>query len=161
MHSGVRPYLVLGIGNLLMGDDGVGVHAIRKLRQYVLPDSAELMDGAVMGLSLVGHLFNREKVVVIDAVDMGRAPGSLCILTSDDVDYFGSVSPASVHSPGLPQVVQLLRCLMDRPPPLTIIAVQPRSVSLNMSLSAEVAQQLDEIVRLVLAEIAVSTVPAV
>ena len=80
--------LVLGIGNLIMTDDGVGVKVIHLLQErYSFPGTVALLDGGTLGLDLLPHLEGVKRLVVVDAVETGGPPGTLVRLTGDEINY--------------------------------------------------------------------------
>ena len=85
----VQPVLVLGLGNLLMQDEGIGVRVVQQLQHdYQFPPQVELLDGGTAGMALYEHIVDRSHVIVIDAVQTGRAPGTLVKLENDEVPAF-------------------------------------------------------------------------
>ena len=82
-RAALKPILVLGIGNLLMRDDGLGVHAARRFQALELPDSVEIFEGGTAGLDLLDVVAHRKKVIVVDAVRAPRSPGACVRLPLD------------------------------------------------------------------------------
>ncbi|MEJ2181740.1 MAG: hydrogenase maturation protease, partial [Gammaproteobacteria bacterium] len=82
----VQPILVLGLGNILIQDEGIGVRVIEQLqRDYEFPAEVEVMDGGTAGMALYEHIVDRSHVIVVDAVKTGRAPGTLVKLEDEDI----------------------------------------------------------------------------
>ena len=69
--------LILGIGNLLLRDEGVGIHVVQKMKEMELPPGIEVMDGGTMGLNLLYYIENRDRVIVVDTVIVGDPPGTI------------------------------------------------------------------------------------
>ncbi len=69
--------LILGIGNILLKDEGIGVHVVNKLKEMQLPPDVEVMDGGTLGIDLLYYIEGRKKVVVIDTVTAGEPPGTM------------------------------------------------------------------------------------
>ncbi|MEE9514451.1 MAG: hydrogenase maturation protease, partial [Candidatus Brocadiales bacterium] len=83
----MKKVLILGVGNILLGDEGVGVRVVEKIRnEHTLPDDVEVMDGGTLGLTLIPYLEGREAVFIVDAVDRGGRPGELYRIDGDDMD---------------------------------------------------------------------------
>src|SRR4030042_7180736 len=82
----VQDILILGIGNLLLKDEGVGVHVVERLREIPLPENVEVLDGGTAGLDLVDFIGGRKKLIVIDAVNAGEKPGTIYRLTEENLD---------------------------------------------------------------------------
>lgn len=137
--------LVLALGNPLLGDEGVGLRALELLKSSGgLPPSVELLDGGTSGLSLLPQLRAASKVLVLDAVRAGMAPGTVVKL---DGMKLGRV-PLEVTSPhqlGLSDLVAACR-LAGGPEEIVVLGVEPESMSLGVGLSASVSQALEKLV---------------
>ena len=80
--------LVLGLGNVLLQDDGLGVHAVEEMhRRYHLPDHVQVLDGGVRGLSLLPYLESVSHLLLIDAIDAGDIPGALVCFTAEELSW--------------------------------------------------------------------------
>ena len=145
------PILVLGIGNILLRDEGVGVRAIEALRRHALPAGVELCDGGTAGLALADVLAGRRKVIVIDAMQAGLPPGTIRRLTPADL-LPPSAAGVSVHEAGLVEALHSAHLLGETPEDVVIIGVQPGDVSPGLELTAAVAAALPQVIDLVLAE---------
>ncbi len=96
---------VFGIGNILLSDDGVGVHTLNRLKEeYDLPGYVELIDGGTKGLDLLPLLEDRDKVLIIDAANFNRKPGTIDAVEGDKIPAFLSTK-LSVHQIGLPDLL--------------------------------------------------------
>ena len=143
--------LILGVGNTLLGDEGVGVHVIRELEKKKLPRNIELMDAGTALFSILHLLKKRRKIVVIDAAKGGKRPGTIYrILPSQIKNEHRKL--LSLHEMGL---MECLAALEDeaKPPDIVIIGVEPDSIDWNLQLSSKLQQKLSEIVGAVLSEI--------
>ena len=92
--------LVLGVGNLLMSDDGVGVHAVQRLEKRTLPPGVEVLDGGTCGLDLLQFFEGVERLIVLDAANLGREPGAIVRLEGEDVPAFLAMKvspPTLIH----------------------------------------------------------------
>ncbi len=146
------PTLVLGLGNLLLRDEGVGVRVVQALERTRLPPGVEVVDGATAGLTLVDTLVGRRKVIVIDAFAGHHPPGTVSRLLPADL----APCPArgvSLHEVGFLEALAATRHLGAAPEEVVIFGVQPQNVACGLELSAEVAQCVPEVVELVLAEV--------
>ncbi len=138
--------LILGAGNLLLGDDGLGVHALRRLEEH-RPATAEveLLDGGTMGLGLLHHLEGVSRLLILDAVDMGMPPGTLIRLCGEQVPvYLGQ--KLSVHEIGLPDLLCAARLRDLYPQEVVILGLQPASIAVGLDLSPPVAAQMESLV---------------
>ncbi len=146
--------LVLGVGNLLLSDDGVGVHAVRRLQERLdLPREVQILDGGTLGLDLLPYLEKVDQLLIIDAVDDGRPPGTLVRLAGDQVPAYLAVK-MSPHEIGLPDLLFAAQLREHYPREVVIWGVQPASTEVGLDLSPPVAAQLDTLVEKVLGDLA-------
>ncbi|OIQ84525.1 hydrogenase 2 maturation protease [mine drainage metagenome] len=152
--------VVLGIGNMLMSDEGIGVHAVAALEQrYTLPETVEVVDGGTTGMELFPELQGADHLVVVDAVRAGQPEGGIVRLSGDAVPAFFKTK-LSPHQVGLSDVLAALRFAGSEPQSVVLIGVKPVSLELAMELSPAVAARLDEVVERVVAELAALGCPA-
>ena len=145
--------LIIGAGNLLFTDDGVGIHAIRRLEQAVdLPGGVEILDGGTLGLNLLGYLEGVRSLLIIDAMDTGRPPGTVVRLAGDRVPAYFSLK-ISPHQVSIPDLLLAARLVDLYPQDLVILGVQPESTATGLELSPSVAAQLDRLVSLAIDEV--------
>jgi len=145
--------LVLGLGNLVHADDGLGVHAIHLLQKDPrVPSHVTLLDGGTQGLSLIPHISGFDRVLVIDAIDVGEVPGTLLRLEGKAVQNLPG--KATVHALGFADLMVALKLLGDAPEEVVLIGVQPQSTSeWTPELTPAVAKALEKIPDLALAQI--------
>ena len=150
---GRRPILILGIGNILLRDEGVGVRVIEQMQKMHLPDDVELVDGGTAGADLLDVLAERRKVIVIDAVQADCEPGSVLRFTPDDLacpDRAG----VSLHELGLGEALAMTRQLGCAPKEVIVFGIKPKELGCGLELSEEIAASVPKVIELVLAEIA-------
>jgi hydrogenase maturation protease len=151
------PPLVLGLGNFLREDEGTGLHVLRQLAEEgVEGPEAELMDGGTGGLHLVGELAGRERLVVVDAAELGAEPGTVRLLAGEELERFVNRPTGwNVHDVGLPDLFAAATLLPEGlPAQRAVVAVQPASFSWSDRPSAAVAAALPEAARLVREQLA-------
>ena len=139
--------LVLGIGNTLLSDEGVGVRAMKALAER-LRDRAgiEFMDGGTLSFTLAGPIAEHGGLVVIDAAEMGAAPGRVDVFVGEDMDRFlGSNRKRSVHEVALIDLLAIALLEDYLPQQRALIAIQPGLVDWGDSLSPPVAAALGEV----------------
>ena len=136
-----------------MGDDGAGPAVIETLRRQALPQNVELLDGGTAGLVLLDLMADAERVILVDAVGMGVAPGTVRRFTLDQV-ALAEHSALSLHQTGLAEVLLLGREMDMLPPSLVVFGIQPERVERRMELSAPVAGGVGRAVVLIREEIA-------
>ncbi|MDD5057607.1 MAG: HyaD/HybD family hydrogenase maturation endopeptidase [Sideroxydans sp.] len=145
--------VVLGVGNLLLTDEGVGVRAIEKLqRDYELPPEVVVIDGGTTGMEMLEDLSNADHIIIIDAVRAGKAPASIVKLVGDQVPVFFKTK-LSPHQIGLSDVLATLAFIGEQPGGITVIGVEPVSLETAMELTPQVEARLPEVVELVVAEL--------
>jgi hydrogenase maturation protease len=132
---------VLGLGNLVHADDGVGIHAIHQLQRdpRISPD-VMLLDGGTQGLSLASHISGFARLLVIDAVDAGERPGTLMRFEGEALQ--GMPGKPSVHQLGFADLMIALKLLDESPEHVVVIGVQPWSTEWSAELTAPVRQAL-------------------
>ncbi|GBE58426.1 hydrogenase 2 maturation protease [bacterium BMS3Abin01] len=142
--------LVLGVGNVMMGDEGLGVQVARNLLQnFTFPPEVEVVDGGTGGLALLSYIRSARRVIVIDAIQAGAEPGSIFMFDSDQLEESNGVK-TSVHDIGIIDVLNTAGLLDDRPP-ATIIGVQPGKMDeFGGGLSPKVGDKVDRVIQLVL-----------
>ena len=146
---------VLGVGNLLLKDEGIGVHLIQKLAGNV-NNKVDLIDAGTSPelLSLLDG--NIDKLIVVDAVKAGNAPGTIYRFSPDNVD----VDPTprfSLHDIGVLDSLKSMALLNRLPKSIVIIGIEPKTISFGLDLSPEIEEKLPEIINLVLKEIEETT----
>jgi hydrogenase maturation protease len=145
---------VLGLGNLVHSDDGVGIHAIQQLQRdsRVRPGTV-LLDGGTQGLSLISHISGFARLLVIDAIDSGVQPGT--VLRFEGTALNGLPGKASVHQLGFADLMVALRLLGESPPELVVLGVQPWSTEWSAELSEPVGQALPALLDAVIGQLAI------
>jgi hydrogenase maturation protease len=144
------PALVLGIGNLLWADEGFGVRCVEALdERFELPDGVVVMDGGTQGLGLVHDVASAERVLVLDAIDFGDAPGTLRVIEGDEVPSYAIAKKMSMHQTGFQDVLAAASLLGSSPTEVVLIGVQPQELEdFGGTLTAPVAERLDDAVAL-------------
>ena len=146
--------LVLGVGNVLLSDEGAGVRAVEQLKlQYVFPPQVELIDGGTMGLDLLEYLDDTSHLFIIDAIVSTKPPGSMIIeKLLDPPAYFRQkISPHQIGLSELLAVAAMQDCL---PPAITLFGIVPLDLSTDMEMSPEVSAAVAQVVLAVVKELA-------
>jgi hydrogenase maturation protease len=145
--------LVLGIGNLLLSDEGAGVRALEAIEQrFDIPPGVELLDGGTSGMELLGYLQGRDAVIIIDAVTCGKPPGTIVRLEGDQVPalFRRKISP---HQLGLSDLLAAARLTDSLPAEVILIGVEPKELGTGLKLSNKVAGVMEELAVLVALEL--------
>jgi hydrogenase maturation protease len=144
--------LVLGVGNLLLSDDGVGVHTIRRLQEVAqLPEEVQVLDGGTMGLDLLYYLEGVSHLLIVDAVETGGPPGTLTRIAGEQVPAYLSLK-MSPHV-GLPDMLFAAKLRDLYPEEVVVWGVQPETIEVGLDLSPSVAAQVDVLVEKILEEL--------
>ena len=148
----MKPILILGLGNPLRGDDGVGYEVVQALARQKLPGEVEVMDGGTPGVGLLRLIEGRRRVILVDAAEMGRPPGSVARFRPEEAALAGSPGECSPHRSGVADALTLARALDLALPELVVFGVQPARVGWGEGLSPEVQAAVAHVVEAVILE---------
>lgn len=153
---------IFGIGNLLLSDDGVGIHIINRLKEdYEFPDHVEIIDGGTKGLDLLPLLENRDKVLFIDAANFKKEPGTIGTIEGDKIPAFLG-QKLSVHHIGIPDMLFAAKLMEITPPEMCLIGIQPQSMETSTELTKVIQDKMDALMETVLSKLRewdIETVP--
>jgi hydrogenase maturation protease len=144
--------IILGVGNLLLSDEGVGVHVANELAKRDLPANVSVVEGGTEGFRLLNVITEADRLIVVDAVKGGSAPASLYRFDIDDIKNCPSGFKTSVHQIGVLEVINLSE-LIGKRPHTTVIGVEPKSLEMGMELSPEVKAKIPKIIELIFDEL--------
>ncbi len=140
-HGGV---VVLGIGNLLLGDDGVGIRLIEKLRDDPAYANLNFVDGGTLSFSLLGLIENADALLVADSAELDAAAGTVRVFRDEAMDRFlASSRRRSVHEVGLCDLLDMARLRDCLPRKRALLCVQPEMIEWNESLSDPVSEAMN------------------
>lgn len=144
MNGGEVKALVLGIGNLLIGDEGVGCWTVEELsRRYTLPPDVECVDGGTAGFELLAMLDRKEHVILIDALRGDRAPGTVVMVEGEHVPkaFLARTTP---HQLGICDVLAAAQLTETMPRHLTLYGIEPKQLDVGIGLSPEVEAGMEK-----------------
>ncbi len=145
--------LVLGLGNILLSDEGAGIKAVEELnRRYDVSEAVEVIDGGTMGLELLPYFEGRSHVLIIDAVKSGKQPGTI-VRIDDPPAYFSSKT--SPHQIGLSDVMGVAAIMDNLPEHIVLFGIEPKRLSTSLDLSSDIARNIHRLVDRVVAELEV------
>jgi hydrogenase maturation protease len=147
--------LVLALGNVLLGDDGLGAAAVVRLeRDYCVPPRVLLVDGGTLGLSLLGLLAEADHTILVDAVRADGPPGTLVRLDGENVGdaVRDRLSP---HQVGVADLLDAARLIDRYPASVTLLGLVPDTIDLAVVRSIAVDDRLDELVAAIVREVEV------
>jgi hydrogenase maturation protease len=148
-----KQIMVLGVGNLIFTDEGVGIHVIRKLEErYGFPENVSIQDGGVLGINLLGVISAADHLIVVDAVKNGGRPGDLHRLEGKEIPK-RILAKNSLHQVDLLEALTLCQAL-DKVPETVILGVEPKDIeSVGLELTPVVQEKLDNLIDMVLEEL--------
>lgn len=144
--------LVLGVGNILLKDEGVGVHAVRELMKREYPPEVSIVDGGTAGLDLLYLIEEASRLIIVDATNGDAEPGTIFRFSPEELDDFIPSISNSLHQIGLLEVLHIGRA-MGILPPTTVFGVQPAVVDWGMELTPELSARLPRLVSLIEEEV--------
>lgn len=154
MVTGKKPsIIVLGVGNILLQDEGTGVEVANALKAKDLPDNVDVIDGATAGLDLMTYFENYDFVIVVDVVRAGDEVGAIYRFSPDDVKGSFQAQSASLHDIGIIDVWNTVKILKGDAAQTVIIAIEPESIDWGTGLTPKIKKRIPELVDLVLEEI--------
>jgi len=148
-----KKVLIAGVGNLLLKDEGLGIHVVRELNKMELPEDVEVRDCGTMGLELLNLFSEYDKVIVIDAIRGGGEPGEVYKFSLDEVKLKKGRRLLSMHHLDLNTLLELGREIGVLPSEVVIIGAEPGEIELEIGLSKEVREKLPLILKLVMEEL--------
>ena len=160
-RSGSRRVLILGLGNILLKDEGVGAYVAGELQKQHLPGNVEVMDGGTAGLDTLLSAIDVDKLVVIDALRAGKRPGTIykLKLKAEEKEKLTRIlsqekqSKISLHQVGLLDALSAAAKINCTPEEIVIIGVEPAEMDCGLELTGQVEQRVPEIIEKVLEEI--------
>jgi hydrogenase maturation protease len=150
--SDPKPILILGIGNILLKDEGVGVHTAKRMMEMDLPPDVEVMDGGTMGLNLLFYIEGRKKVIVIDTVLVGDPPGTIYRFTDESlVDNKPMLRTA--HGIDFSDVIKTSKMLGTKPEEIVFIGIEPESIDEGLEMTPTIEKRVPVLIKMVMKEL--------
>lgn len=152
MVTSEETILILGLGNILLTDEGVGVHVVEHLRENTQnnPTNLKLLDGGTMGLTLLIAMEDADAMIVVDAALLGKAPGAVEVFEGQDMDHFLRHRGRSPHDIGLDDIMDGLRLREAVPERRALVGIQPAVLTVGENPTPDVQAaipQAAEIIR--------------
>lgn len=145
--------LLLGIGNVLLQDEGIGVRVLEELqRRYHIPVGVTVLDGGTAGMALIEDILDKDQLIILDAVKSEQAPGTVMRLEGDAVPAFFQTH-ITPHQLGLADILATLAVAGRKPESIVLIGVVPESVELSLELSDRLQGQMETLLDMILAEL--------
>lgn len=144
--------LVLGVGNSILSDEGVGVHLARQLQEENFPPNVEIQDGGTQGLELLAYMDDVAKLIIVDCVRAGSEPGSIFRFEPDAVDVIPKQYKISFHDLGIYDFLRIASA-METLPPTIIFGMEPQIIDWGEELSPPVQAKMEKLKAFVIEEI--------
>lgn len=151
--STTKPTIVLGLGNPLMADEGIGTELIARLQKHDLPPDVEIADAGTGGMALLHYFENRKKAVIFDCCLMDEEPATIKRFTPDDVTTVKKLAHISLHETDILNVIKIAKQLNDCPEQIIFFGIQPVVIEPRIGISTELSEKIDEYTQHVLKEI--------
>jgi len=143
--------VVVGVGNIIRSDDGLGVHALRRLQTDPrVPQDVVFVDGGTLGLELVNYVSEASRLLLLDSVNTGEIPGTLIRMNGDDLWEPGGIS---AHQLGVADLIATLSLACEKPPAIMLLGVQPASTDWGTSLTGRVEAALGPLVEMAITQL--------
>jgi hydrogenase maturation protease len=144
---------LIGLGNILMRDDGVGVHAVREIEErFRFTPEIDIVDGGTLGLALLPLIEGCARVLFVDAVEAGLEPGAIVVREGEAVPAFLE-SQVSVHQAGLADLLYAARISGMMPPEACLVGIQPQAIALGLETTPLLRDRREALIRAVLARL--------
>ncbi|CAA7625741.1 maturation element for hydrogenase 2 [Candidatus Terasakiella magnetica] len=145
--------VILGVGNILLTDEGVGVHAVNQLlERFDLPEEVDVIDGGTSGMDCLDQVSGADYLLIADCMRAKKEPGTITRLTGDQIPAFFKTR-ISPHQVGLSDMLGALNFHDMLPKTIVLFGIEPKSFELSMELTPEVGAKLSEVVDNLVAEL--------
>jgi hydrogenase maturation protease len=143
-QSTKKDVVVIGLGNELLSDEGIGVHIIKRFlsRQEGFP-SVDFIEAGSAGLNLIHLIANRRKAIIIDCAKMGEKPGTMKRFTADEVQSIKKLNQYSLHEADILQVINLSKQLDECPDEVVFFGIEPQTLESGQTLSETLSRKID------------------
>ena len=148
----MKKIVIIGFGNLLMGDDGAGIQAAQKLMQASLPSNVEVIDGGVASFETLDEVRTADYIILIDVLAAGGQPGELYQLLSEDLECLKASQGLSLHEFTLIDSLRLAKALGPMPP-IVIYGIEPAEIVFRWGLTPVVELALERLIPMIIASV--------
>ena len=144
MTNNANTIAVVGIGNSLLTDDGAGIHTLQRFSAENADEDVYCLDGGTVGLALLDRLGGLRGLIALDAMILGKSPGSVTVLEGEDMDSHLRRQRGSVHELGLSDLLDALRLRGELPEKRALIGIEPADMDWGTEPSEAVSAALPE-----------------
>ncbi len=146
----IKEIAVIGLGNILLRDEGVGVHVANAIKQrYTFTPEVEIIDGGTMGLDLLPVFEGRDRVLIIDAVDFQKEPGHIGVIENENIPSVLN-SKLSVHHINLTDVIYASKLMNILPSEIFLVGIQPESLDAGLDMTDTINKKINALIEIVL-----------
>ncbi len=155
----MKPYVIIGVGNLLLSDEGLGIHAVKELEKHEdVKEKADIYEAGTRAFEVLEYLENRKKAIIIDAFKKGEKAGKIhkhVIKTSEiNEDLINYIEvPVTMHDINFIDAIISGKDVYNLPEEIVVYGIEPENISVGMSLSESVKKSLNDLIRLVKEEL--------
>ncbi|TFG46646.1 MAG: hydrogenase maturation protease [Dehalococcoidia bacterium] len=140
-----KTVLILGIGNVAMGDEGFGVHVVRQLKNFIFPDNVSIQEGAVAGFDLLGSLTDVDILIIVDVMITDLEPGEIAFMDLDNRFNAANKTNFSFHQVGIVELLQISG-LISKTPQVHFLVTKPEKLEWSFELSSNVQKAAEKAV---------------
>ncbi|MBI5639537.1 MAG: HyaD/HybD family hydrogenase maturation endopeptidase [Nitrospirae bacterium] len=151
--SGAPKILILGVGSILMMDEGLGIRAVEELeKRYRFPKNVEILDGGTSGIELLSYIAGKDYLIVVDAIKSGNSPGTVLRIEGADVParFRTRISP---HQLGISDLIATATLTDELPKKLVLFGIEPKEIVMKLGLSDEVKKGMDHLLEVIVEEL--------
>lgn len=152
----MKDIAIIGIGNILLKDDGVGVHTVKQLEKEGLPSAIELVDGGTSTLDTLSYFLDYEKVIVVDCLKGGYEPGTIYRIQPEDITSFKKES-LSIHDVQILDVVKMAN-MLGKYPKVVVFGIEPQQICFDLEMSDIMNGKISEIIKHIKKELGIDWV---
>jgi len=146
-----KKIVILGVGNILLGDEGVGVHVAKEIEKRELPENVEVIDGGTASMDILSSMKDVDKLIIIDALRCGETPGTVYRLHPEDL-LASLDSYVSLHQINVLEGLILARKTGNAPKETVIIGIEPEKIDWGLGVTPEIDKKIPDIINIVLEE---------
>lgn len=152
----MKKVIILGVGNILLIDEGIGVRAVEAFeRRYRLPAGVDVIDAGTAGMEMLETLENLDHLIIADCARLGKPPATVSVLRGEEVPNFFKTK-ISPHQIGISDVLGSLIFTGRQPKQISLICIQPNLIETGMELTPEVAAAIPEVLESIVGELRAS-----
>ena len=152
MSKSSKKIVILGVGNILLGDEGVGVHIVEEIEKIGLPENVEVIDGGTASIDILISMKDVDKLIIIDALKGGEKPGTVYRLHPEDL-LASLDSYVSLHQINVLEGLSLARKTGNAPQETVIIGIEPEKTDWGLGITPEIDKKIPDILNIVLEEV--------